>query len=301
MQFVVNGVGYTGRRVLASLPTERSIGINRSALADFSGEQLITLDLDHASEVQLRLPPCFTLLYTVPPSADSLHDHRLESLLKLLDPAPVRFVYISTSGVYGDCAGALVSETGVPRPLTDRARRRLAAEAMLQLWCSKKDCELFILRAPAIYGPGRLGIEKIRTGKAVLRESESNPGNRIHVDDLAACCIAAMTSGKTPGVYNVADGDFRSPTWFAQTVAAMADLDPPPEITRAQAQSTLSAARLSFLAQCRNLDTTKMRETLMFSPAYANAEDGIRASLIEDGLLRKNTLNNESLHPDAAI
>ena len=301
MQFVVNGVGYTGRRVLAGLPAERTIGINRSALADFSGDRLITLDLDRAGAAQLRLPPHFTLLYTVPPSADSPSDHRLERFLSLLDPAPVRFVYISTSGVYGDCAGALVSETDTPRPLTERARRRFAAEEMLRLWCSKKECALFILRAPAIYGPGRLGIEKIRAGKAVLRESESNPGNRIHVDDLAACCIAAMTSGKAPGRYNVADGDFRSPTWFAQTVAAMAGLEPPPEITRAQAQSVLSAARLSFLSESRKLDTTKMRKILRFSPAYANAEDGIRASLIEDGLLRKNTLNNESLHPDSAI
>jgi len=133
-----------------------------------------------------------------------------------------------------------------------------------------------------------LGVENLRAGKEVLHESESDPGNRIHVDDLAACCIAAMTSSKAPGIYNVADGDFRSPTWFAQTVAAMANLEPPAKITRAQAQSSLSATRLSFFSESRKLDTTKMREVLMFSPAYANAEDGIRASLIEDGLLAEN-------------
>jgi nucleoside-diphosphate-sugar epimerase len=160
---------------------------------------------------------------------------------------------------------------------------------MLRRWCSKKECELFVLRAPAIYGPGRLGIDKIRTGKAILREAESNPGNRIHVDDLAACCIAAMTGKKAPGIYNVADGDFRSPTWFANTVAEMAGLDPPPTITRAQAKETLSAARLSFLSESRKLDTRKMRETLKFSPVYTNAEDGIRASLVEDGLPQKKT------------
>ena len=96
-----------------------------------------------------------------------------------------------------------------------------------------------------------------------------------------------MTSSKEPGVYNVADGDFRSPTWFANTVADMAGLDRPPAITRAEAQQTLSAARLSFLSESRKLDTAKMRETLGFSPAYTNAENGIRASLIEDDLLRK--------------
>ena len=287
MHFVVNGVGYTGQRVLSKLPAERSLGINRSPNSDFANERLVMLDLDNADAAELRLPPRFTLLYTVPPSPDSLQDTRLERFLAMLDPSPERLVYVSTSGVYGNCAGRLVSETDCPRPLTDRARRRYAAEEMLQQWCSKRECELFILRTPAIYGPGRLGLEKIRTGKAVLSETESNPGNRIHVDDLAACCITAMTSSKAPGIYNVADGDFRSPTWFANTVAGMAGLDPPPTITREEAQATLSAARLSFLSESRKLDATKMRETLKFSPTYANAEDGIKASLIEDNLLKK--------------
>ncbi|RLA32632.1 MAG: SDR family NAD(P)-dependent oxidoreductase [Gammaproteobacteria bacterium] len=289
MHFVVNGVGYTGRRVLVALPTGLATGINRSPVAEFDDEQVVTLDLDDIDTAVLRLPDRYTLLYTVPPASDSLDDPRLVHFLSMLDPPPKRFVYISTSGVYGDCAGRLVNETDTLTPVTDRARRRFAAEEMLQRWCSKKECELFVLRAPAIYGPGRLGIDKIRTGKAVLREAESNPGNRIHVDDLAACCIAAMTGNKAPGIYNVADGDFRSPTWFANTVADLAGLDPPPTITRAQAKETLSAARLSFLSESRKLDTTKMRETLEFSPNYTNPEDGIRASLVEDGLLRKKT------------
>jgi nucleoside-diphosphate-sugar epimerase len=301
MHFVVNGVGYTGSRVLAALPAGRATGINRSPVADVDDDRIVTLDLDHADSTELRLPARFTLLYTVPPSTDSLDDLRLKQFLAVLDPSPERFVYISTSGVYGDCAGRLVSEADTPAPVTDRARRRFAAEKMLQRWCSKNECELFILRAPAIYGPGRLGIDKIRAGKAILREAESNPGNRIHVDDLAACCIAAMTGNKVPGIYNVADGDFRSPTWFANTVAEMAGLDPPPTITREEAKETLSAARLSFLSESRKLDTRKMRETLKFSPTYTNAEDGIRASLVEDDLPQKKDSINESLNPDSAI
>ena len=287
MHFVVNGVGYTGQRVLSKLPPETSSGINRSPIADFADKRLVMLDLDHDDAAELRLPPRFTLLYTVPPPPDSLRDARLERFLTMLHPVPLRLVYISTSGVYGNCAGRLVSETDTPRPTTDRARRRFAAEEMLRKWCSEKACELFILRTPAIYGPGRLGIKKIRAGKAVLSETESNPGNRIHVEDLAACCIAAMTSSKSPGIYNVADGDFRSPTWFANTVADMAGLERSPAIGREEAQVTLSAARLSFLSESRKLDTTKMRETLKFSPVYANAEDGIKDSLIEDDLLKK--------------
>jgi nucleoside-diphosphate-sugar epimerase len=288
MHFVVNGVGYTGRRVLAALPAAQAMGINRSPVAEYADEQIVTLDLDQSVSTQLPLPSRFTLLYTVPPSPDSSDDRRLERFLSMLEPCPDRFVYISTSGVYGDCGGGLVSENDAPMPATDRARRRFAAEILLRQWCSIKGCELFILRVPAIYGPGRLGIDKILRGKAILHEAESNPGNRIHVDDLAACCVVAMTSSQVPGIYNVADGDFRSPTWFSDTVAINASLQPLPKITRAQAQTTLSAARLSFLSESRKLDTTKMRQTLKFTPVYTDAEDGIKASLTEDGLLRKN-------------
>jgi len=288
MHFVVNGVGYTGRRVLSALPAILTIGINRSPVAEFADGRMVALDLDQARTEGPRFPARFTLLYTVPPSPDSPGDPRLEQFLSMLAPCPDRFVYISTSGVYGDCAGKLVSENDAPMPVTDRARRRFAAEKMLQQWCSLNECELFILRVPAIYGPGRLGIDKILRVKPILCETESNPGNRIHVDDLAACCVVAMTSGQSPGIYNVADGDFRSPTWFSDTVAANANLDPLPKITRAQAQNTLSPARLSFLSESRKLDTKKMRETLKFTPVYTNAEDGIRASLAEDGLLQKN-------------
>lgn len=288
MHFFVNGVGYTGRRVLSALPAERSTGINRSPVAEFASERIVTLDLDQDSNARPQLPARYTLLYTVPPSPDAKGDRRLEHFLSMLEPCPDRFVYISTSGVYGDCAGRLVNENDAPMPVTERARRRFAAEKMLQQWCGKNECELFILRVPAIYGPGRLGIDKILRGKAILREAESNPGNRIHVDDLAACCVVAMTSSQVPGIYNVADGDFRSPTWFSDTVATKASLQPLPKITRAQAQKTLSAARLSFLSESRKLDTTKMRQTLQFTPTYTNAEDGIKASLSADGLLRKN-------------
>lgn len=225
------------------------------------------------------MPP--RVLYTVPPPADVQGDPRLARFLAMAKPKPERIVYISTSGVYGDCAGDLVSESRSAAPVTARARRRFAAEQLLQEECSKSGIACIILRVPGIYGPGRLGLDRIGAGEPQVMESEANPGNRIHIDDLATAAIAALERSIDGGIYNVGDGDFRSSTWFAQTVARLAGLPPPPLISRAQALVTLPASRLSFLQESRRLDTRRMHEVLGVRLRYADAEEGIRASLRE--------------------
>ena len=281
--FVIAGTGYTGLRVLNALPADRSFGISR-AQAPSSGSEIRALDLDLAGTEKIDLPcPC-TLLYSIPPGTDSKEDHRLESFLARLQPAPVRLVYLSTSGVYGDRAGELTRETDPVNPSTDRARRRLAAERLLQRWCVQADCELFVLRIPGIYGPGRLGLERLQNGAAIIREVDSGPGNRIHVDDLVTCCIAAMTGEAPPGIYNTADGDHRSNYWFRRTVAEFAGLPAPHEISFQEAERTWSETRLSFVRESRRLDTEKLRSVLGARLRYPNAQDGIRASLAEEDL-----------------
>ena len=277
VQVAVVGAGYVGRRVLDRLEPGSFVALGRSAV---EGHAVLDLDLDR-EPVSLPVSPG-RILYTVPPSAQSEGDPRLERLLGALAPAPERIVYLSTSGVYGDCSGDLVDETRPPAPATPRALRRHAAEKLLQSWCSKNGTRCIIFRVPGIYGPGRLGVERIAAGEPGLRESDANPGNRIHVDDLSAAIIAALERSIPDGIYNIADGDFRSSTWFARCVAELAGLEPPQQISRDDAARTLSPGRLSFLGESRRLDARKMREVLGFEPIYADAAEGIRASLLED-------------------
>ncbi len=277
---VVVGVGYTGRRILERLPTAAATGLSRSAV--HSPRPTAVLDLDAASELPIRLPDTFDVIYTVPPARSTAEDLRLQTLLDLLEPPPGRFVYISTSGVYGNHDGAWVDEATPPSPGTPRAKRRQDAEQRLTAWGKRRSVEIVILRAPGIYGPGRLGIERIRRGTPILVEADANPGNRIHVDDLAASAIRALSRAVPPGVFNVGDGDQRSSTWFVHEVARQIGLPTPPTVSRSEAEKTFSRQRLSFLAESRRVDTTKMREVLGFVPQYGNAEDGIRASLAEE-------------------
>jgi nucleoside-diphosphate-sugar epimerase len=268
MQVIVVGAGYTGRRVLERLGEERALGFTRSKL-----------DLDQPRMSVPEMPGAYSLLYTVPPRSDDDGDPRLETLLAHLNPAPKRFVYLSTTGVYGDCGGRRVDETATVAPSTDRAKRRVVAEALLQAWCDEHDTERVILRVPGIYGPGRLGVERLRNGTPMIAEAEAGPGNRIHVDDLVACCIRALEADAPAGIYNVGDGDRRSSTSFAKLVARLAGISAPPEISRADAEDTFGEGRLSFLRESRVVDTRKMQDVLGVVPRYTDPEAGIRASL----------------------
>jgi nucleoside-diphosphate-sugar epimerase len=271
---LVVGPGYTGSRVLEGL--ESAIALGRS----LPGEQ--RLDLDDDAELLTPLPADYSIIYPVPPAPNQAGDDRLARFLDLLPHNPARIIYLSTTGVYGNRDGALVDETAEPNPESRQSVRRLAAESLLKDWCETRDTTPIILRVPGIYGPGRLGTDRIRAATPVLREKDASPGNRIHVDDLASCCIAALSSEVPAGIYNVGDGDTRTTTWFMNEVARQAGLPPPPTVTRKEAERTFSPMRLSFLRESRIVDVTKMREILGVLPKYTNPADGIAASLKEE-------------------
>jgi nucleoside-diphosphate-sugar epimerase len=133
MQTAVIGAGFIGTRVLKLLGADSGVAFSRSELPGLPSHRL-DLDLDLDISVLARLPR--RILYTVPPSQTSADDARLARLLAALEDPPERIVYLSTSGVYGNLAAASATETSPPAPLTPRARRRLAAEELLQSWCT---------------------------------------------------------------------------------------------------------------------------------------------------------------------
>ena len=268
---VVVGTGYVGQRFIRNDSNNGVVGLTHS---DF--------DLDTDGKLPIELTPPYSILYTVPPSSESIADVRLERLLGELEPAPRRFVYISTTSVYGNCDGAFVDEETDVNPESDRAARRVAAEDYLLSWGASHECEVVVLRVPGIYGPERLGVERLREGATVIEENDTGPGNRIHVDDLVTCCIAALSKNAPPGIYNVGDGDHRSSTWFSRELARQCGLPELRAISMADAESEFSPMRMSFIRESRQVGTQKMRDVLGVTPDYANAADGIRASLLEE-------------------
>lgn len=280
---LIVGCGDIGRRV-AALCQERETavwGVARGAAQKLAGSgiQVLQQDLDAGFAWPAGLV-ADTVLYLAPPPPEGDIDPRLAGFLAALPPSalPAKLVYISTSGVYGDCGGAWVDETAALRPASARARRRLAAEQSLAVWRERRDVAVVILRVAGIYGPGRWPLEALRRGRPVIRRAECPPTNLIHADDLARICVAAMEAGQDGAVYNVADGHPLTLTEYHQAVARHFGLPPPPEISFAEARRRFSPALLSFLTESRRLDNRRLLRELAINLRYPDLNAALEGS-----------------------
>jgi nucleoside-diphosphate-sugar epimerase len=185
-------------------------------------------------------------------------------------------VYISTSAVYGDCGGDWIDEECPLNPKSDRGKRRMAAEQVLEDWSQRTGVPVIILRVPGIYGPGRLPVERVRQGVPVLIPEESPYSNRIHADDLAAACVAASRRGQSGRAYNISDGHPTTMTDYFWRIADLHGLPRPPAISLAEARSVLTPAMLSFLEESKRLINRRMLDELRVKLQYPDLAQGLK-------------------------
>jgi nucleoside-diphosphate-sugar epimerase len=219
------------------------------------------------------------VLHCAPPPPAGAADTRTANLLNALANTqilPTRFVYISTSGVYGDCGGALVDESRALNPQSARARRRADAESQLALWCKSHAVALVVLRAPGIYAADRLPLARLRAGTPVLRDADDVYTNHIHADDLAAICARALDDDAPAGTYNASDdSEMKMGDWL-DLVADRAGLPRPPRIARAEAQGRLPAELLSFMSESRRLSNARLKRVLGIGLRYPTVQDVLK-------------------------
>ena len=278
---LIVGCGYIGRRVAQRLSGENChvTGCVRSeagaaALKD-AGIAVLQADLDRGLP-QLALDGFGDVFYFAPPPRDGDTDTRMQTFLQALDAGGVRrIVYISTSAVYGDCQGAWIDESQVTEPTTGRGRRRLDAEQQLTAWCGHHDVQWTTLRVPGIYGPGKLPLARLEKGLPVLCEADAPYTNRIHGDDLAMVCVAAMQADTCNTVYNVSDGHPSNMTDYFFRVADAAGLPRPPVVSRAEAEAVLSSGILSFLADSRRMKNDRLLGELDVTLQYPDLDAGL--------------------------
>jgi nucleoside-diphosphate-sugar epimerase len=230
-----------------------------------AGVMPLVADLDLArSLARLRTAP-YAVLHFAPPPSEGHDDPRTRHLVAALAKAriiPRRFVYLSTSGVYGDCAGARVAETRPARARTPRARRRAAAEAVLRAWCARSGVALSVLRVPAIYAATRLPLDRIRHGTPVLHAEDDVYVNHIHADDLAHAVVAALFRGRANRAYNVSDdAELKLAAWL-DGVADALHLARPARISWEEAEQCIAPQLLSFMSESRRLANARMKREL---------------------------------------
>lgn len=247
-------------------------------------------DLDRAQTLQRLTGIAQAIIHSAPPADEGDLDRRTRSLLAVLGKRRGRMpqarrsllqqiVYISTTGVYGDCGGARIDETRKTAPATARARRRVDAECQLRDFASRSGCLVSILRAPGIYAADRMPLERLRKRQPLLDAREDVFTNHIHADDLAAACVGALHRARPSRIYNICDDTgLRMGEWYDKLADAFA-LPHAPRMPRVQLEATLPPMQLSFMRESRRIGNARAKRELGLRLRYPTVDHGIAACL----------------------
>ncbi|MGH1330014.1 MAG: SDR family oxidoreductase [Paracoccaceae bacterium] len=192
----------------------------------------------------------------------------------LMDAGPLAWVgYLSTTGVYGDRAGAWVDESAALTPATKRGRLRVEAEAAWQSIAQSCGLPLHIFRLAGIYGPGRGPFAKLRAGTARRIIKQGQVFSRIHVEDIAATLAASIAQPNPGAIYNVCDNDPAPPQDVLEHAADLLGLPIPPAIDWQDAQMTPMAR--SFYAESKKVSNKRILDELGVKLKYPDYRTGL--------------------------
>jgi nucleoside-diphosphate-sugar epimerase len=218
------------------------------------------------------LPAAETVLYAVGQdrsAGQSMRDVYVDGLRNVLEalPPPGRFLYVSSTSVYGAHDGSWVDEATAPAPLDESGKVVLEAESLLR---SRLPAAV-ILRFAGIYGPDRLLRHKAIEGGEPLPGDPEQWLNLIHVFDGVEAIMAAQQGGQAGRVYNVADG---YPCTRQQFFGEMARLlgAPPPRFVP-------GPSRPGRAAGSRRIRNARLRQELRVALRYPSYEEGLSATV----------------------
>jgi nucleoside-diphosphate-sugar epimerase len=278
-RLLILGCGDVGMRLLPLLRARfRVFAVTsqpeRRAALRAAGAVPIVADLDRRATLRrlARLAP--NIVHLAPPQADGALDRRTRHLAAIL-PERARLVYISTSGVYGDCGGAVIDETRPVAPQNARARRRVDAEQVLRRWAVGSHSALSILRVPGIYAENRLPLKRLEQGTPALSAQDDVYTNHIHADDLARIIERALYRGLPGRVYHaVDDSEMKMGDYFDAVADAFA-LPRPARLARAALERAVSPMLLSFMSESRRMSNRRMKAELGVRLRYARVADAL--------------------------
>ena len=264
-------------RIVALTSTAARVGALRAA-----GAVPIVGNLDDPATLGRLAGLADAVLHLAPPPGHGSTDPRTLNLLRALARRGrvQRIVYGSTSGVYGDCAGARFNETRAVNPSSDRAQRRVDAEQRLRWYGRAFGARVTLLRIPGIYALDREGGDpraRVARGMPVLAAADDVYTNHIHADDLARACVAALVRGAPQRVLHVCDDTELKMGDYFDLVADLHGLSRPPRIDRAAAMAQMSPMQMSFMSESRRLDNTRLRRELRLRLLYPQVAEGLVA------------------------
>jgi nucleoside-diphosphate-sugar epimerase len=284
---LIVGCGDVGQRVLKLLlPHWRVFALTSSParlpLLCALGAVPLRGNLDEPATLGRLAGLADAVLHLAPPPSQGRTDPRTRALLRVLlrGGRVRRLVYASTSGVYGDCAGERFDETRAVNAGTERAARRVDAEAWVRWYGRCSGATVSVLRVPGIYAGDRAGghpRDRLLRGTPVLAAADDVYTNHIHADDLARACVAALFRGRPQRVVHASDDTELQMGAYFDLAADLCGLARPPRVTRAEANTQLGAMQLSFMSESRRLDNTRLKRELRLQLRYPTVHSGLLA------------------------
>jgi nucleoside-diphosphate-sugar epimerase len=260
---LILGMGYTAARLAARLRDGgwTVTGVRRSPGPDM-------LAFDDMPAIHAAIGQATHILSSVPPQGDG--DSVLIRYGAAISAAPARWTgYLSSTGVYGDAAGAWVDENS---PI-GTGRRTARAQADAAWGALRPDLRRF--RLPGIYGPGRSALDRVREGRGHRIDLPDQLFSRVHVDDIVGGVIAAFDG--PPGVYNLSDDLPCAQNRVIEAACDLLGLPWPP--LQSLDEAGLSSMARGFYAENRRVANGRAKRLLGWRPRYPTYADGLRACL----------------------
>ncbi|MSQ58819.1 MAG: NAD-dependent epimerase/dehydratase family protein [Betaproteobacteria bacterium] len=277
-RLLIVGYGDMGSRMLPLLRGRyRLYGLARSAgraaQMRAAGVTPVMGDLDRPESLRRLAGIAQDILHFAPPPSSGTQDSRTVNLVRALArrrTLPQRFIYLSTSGVYGDRQGEVVNEWDRIAPNTERASRRAHAEGQLRDWSKRSKVRVSVLRVPGIYAHDRLPVERLKRGTPSISAEEDSYTNHVHASDLARLVLLALNRGQGGRVYHASDGAWIKAGDYFDAVADALGFARPPRVSMGQATETIPANALSFLQESRRLSNRRAIDELKMVFRYPN-------------------------------
>lgn len=285
-RLLIVGCGDVGLRVVRALGGRWRVyalthSQARHAELRAAGVIPVSGDLDRPETLERLAGLAQDVVHLAPPPGSGARDTRTANLTRALTKGgslPQRLVYISTSGVYGDCGGDVVDETRRTSPASDRARRRVDAERQLRTWGAETGVPVSILRVPGIYAAERLPLARLKAGTPALAGEYDPYTNHIHADDLARVVLAALARGRAGRAYNASDDSWMKMGDYFDLVADHFGLPHPPRVSWEKAKQEIPENMLSFMRESRRLANHRLKKELRVRLRYPSVAQGVGAA-----------------------
>jgi nucleoside-diphosphate-sugar epimerase len=278
-RLLIIGCGDVGMRLLP-LVRERfrvfalTSDPGRRAALRAAGAVPVVGDLDRKDSLHRLAGLARYVVHLAPPQLEGSRDCRTRNLTAIL-PDGARVVYVSTSGVYGDCGGALIDETRPVAPRNARALRRVDAEQALRRWTRRGKGSASILRVPGIYANDRLPLKRLHEGTPALRAEDDVYTNHVHANDLARMVALALFRALPGRVYHASDDTRMKMGEYFDAVADAFGLPRPPRLPPSELKAAVSPATLSFMSESRQLDNGRIKRELGVRLRYRTVDDAL--------------------------